>query len=218
MIFDSHLIPAIRAGRITKTLIPASQHVTTGRVRQAHRRTHELDPDGNPIRTLVTPTTIVLTVLDAHPTVLPCVTFADARACGYKTTDELRQAWQNQHPRTVNVQIVTFAFGDTRDRPIYLAYTRHFKPGVQGDYTHSPSRASDAGEVPGSDILERYAQAAMLKRIEERGDEITRERIRSLSIRLKDAGRLGNMPLVAKISSEIAALVREHADETRPAA
>lgn len=160
MIFDRGQIPLIRAGRITAIPIPISQPVTQGRVRPIRRRHTIHDQDDNPTGEKITTLELQLTVLSTRRTNLHELTLADARACGYRTVTDLQQAWQAQHPRAQNIQIVNFAFGDTRDRPLFLSHTRHIRAGIQGDYTHSRSRACDAGEVLTPVEYARYAATA----------------------------------------------------------
>lgn len=96
------------------------------------------DPDGLPIgrlRELVGSVTLVrvekLFVAD--------ITMEIARACGYKTSDDLREKWTDRHPRSDLAAVVWFALGDWRDRDVFLNWTGR----AGGDYTRNSRRSMD---------------------------------------------------------------------------
>lgn len=97
------------------------------------------DPDGLPIgrpRELVGTVTLirveVLYVAD--------LTLEIASACGYKTSQDLREKWTDRHPRSPRAAIVWFALGDWRDRDVFMNWTGR----AGGDYTANARRAMDS--------------------------------------------------------------------------
>jgi hypothetical protein len=169
MIFTAQQIRAIRQGRMIAVLAPQAERVRAGSVRLLRRRGvpagMELAPAaaGRPrdvlahiearldvveTVTVVCDTTpdgeqiaVVLTVLAVEDVELDAVTLHNARACGWRTTGELRAAWASQHPRMRSARLVWFALGDLRDAPLLIG--RGWP-----DYTHDPSRAMFAEPEP----------------------------------------------------------------------
>jgi hypothetical protein len=162
MIFTGQQIRAIRQGRITATLAPQAERARAGSVRVLRRcevtasiarrpgrsgsardvlafvdARLDLDPtvevmcDTTPDGDRVP---VLLTVLAVRDVEVDELTLASARACGCRTTAQLRVWWLSEHPRTTRARLVSFALGDLRDAPVLLS---------KGwpDYTHDPSRA-----------------------------------------------------------------------------
>jgi hypothetical protein len=111
-------------------------------------RVNDVDEDGE-LRPAV------ITVLSVERNVeVAEIAQTTAIACGYKTTDELQNAWFGRHPRSPTCHLVTFALGDVRDKPRFLTSTSVMRwgPGKKGgsplgDYTTNPRQAADDAEA-----------------------------------------------------------------------
>lgn len=114
---------------------------------------------------------------------LGSITFADARACGHRTTDDFKVAWVREHERVVGEAWALHVLGEAGVRAELVArFTRHhaarevwvvdfhlsggrdqfLAAGSRGgDYTTTPARALDP-DAPCVDALTvaRYAKAA----------------------------------------------------------
>jgi hypothetical protein len=69
------------------------------------------------------------------------VTLVHARACGWRTTGQLRAAWTLEHPQSPRARLVSFAVGDVRDTPLLVS-------AGWPDYTRDPGRAMFAEPEP----------------------------------------------------------------------
>lgn len=149
VIFSRDQAAQVRAGKITAAIVPASEQVTTGRLRALRRRFVRHDEDGNPVGEGVETVADVsadgdrrpvkLTILSVDEKHIDDLTQPDARACGYTTRQGLIDAWRAQHPRSEMVKLVRFALGDVRDIDRYIGWTGR----AGGDYTMNRHRAAD---------------------------------------------------------------------------
>jgi hypothetical protein len=186
VIFTAAQVRAIRQHKQTAALMPRGEPVRTGSVRVLRRcevtarvarrpaprgaardvlawieARLDLDPtveivsdvglDGERVA-------VPLTILAVQDVAIDGLTLADARACGWRTTGQLRAAWRLEHPQSVRARLVSFALGDLRDAPVLLS--RGWP-----DYTRDPSRAMFAEPEPvdrreqtrlGADARQRY--------------------------------------------------------------
>lgn len=182
MIFSRDQAAAIRAGKLTATIVPCSSAVKPGRLRPLRRRYLRHDEDGNPtgyaVETVADTTPdgdrrpVMLTILMVDETQLDMLTLGDAKACGYQTRDGLITTWRQQHPRTDSVKLVRFVVGDVRDRDRYLAWTG--QPG--GDYTANPRRALDDAPALTEQQQTQVTTLAAARERERRADPWQRER------------------------------------------
>lgn len=169
MIFTPAQVKAIRQGKQTAVLVPGSERVRAGSVRLLRRcevsAATARHPAGVPTvrevsvwieeRLDLDPTVevvcdtlpdgervaVLLTVLAVEDLALEALTLGHARACGWRTTGELRAAWRSEHPRMELARLVFFALGDLRDAPVLIS---------KGwpDYTVDPSRAMRSEPEP----------------------------------------------------------------------
>lgn len=79
----------------------------------------------------------VATIFAVEDRVIKNLTLADAKACGYRTTEDLRAAWWAEHRRLPEAILVTFRIGDHLDRFRGL----RAQMGSKSDYTSVPSLA-----------------------------------------------------------------------------
>ena len=141
MVFSTSQCRSIRQHRMHAVLVPTSERVQAGRVRLLRRRATP-DEDGHPRPgETVTDTTpdgervaVVFTILAVRDLELAELTLQIARACAFRTTVGLIEAWRAEHPRSPLARLVSFELGDLRDRPRFLS--RGWP-----DYTNDPSRA-----------------------------------------------------------------------------
>jgi hypothetical protein len=163
MVFTTEQVRSIKQGKTTGALVPISDRVAANRLRWLRRRNtpdengqpparpseivQETLPDGERIA-------VVLTILAVRNVEVALVTFADARACGFKTPSELREHWHDQHPRTLLARLVRFAVGDLRDSPRLLAPT-----GSGQDYTCDVNRAMGGTADPGEGLTREQLRA-----------------------------------------------------------
>ncbi|MGD0386401.1 MAG: hypothetical protein ABSB73_09730 [Solirubrobacteraceae bacterium] len=139
MIFTAAQVRAVRQGRMSATLVPRSERVRAGSVRVLRRceltaaLARRPAPRGRPGAVLawigarldldpavevVCDTTpdgervpVLLTVLAIADVELDGVTLVHARACGWRTTGQLRAAWTLEHPQSPRARLVSFAVG-----------------------------------------------------------------------------------------------------------
>lgn len=146
MIFSVEQVRAIRQGKKSATLLPVTARLRPGSVRILRRRV-SLEEEGGSTSTVVETVTdprpepgarepVLITVLAVRDLELEQLTFAEARACGYRTVAGVRDAWLREHPRSPLARLVRFALGDLRNTPRLLAPT-----GAGFDYTGDPHRA-----------------------------------------------------------------------------
>jgi hypothetical protein len=162
MIFTAAQIRAIRQGKQTATLAPTTERARAGSVRvlrrcdvtaQMARRPARAGPardvlafvdarlDLDPTVEVVCDTSrdgdrvpVLVTVLAVQDVDVGALTLQMARACGWRTSGQLRAAWAFEHPRMTRARLVSFALGDTRDAPVLIS-------AGWPDYTHDPGRA-----------------------------------------------------------------------------
>lgn len=194
MIFTRDETALIRQGKITGAVIPASEPITAGRLRNLRRRYVRHDEDGNAIGEATATVTDTNADGERRPVVLTILSIVEqdlaepihldiARACGYRSAAELREEFSARYPRTTRVKLVRFLVGDTRDRDRYLNWTGR----AGGDYTLNPRRAMD--DAP---ALTEEQQARMTAEAHKR-DELVRQHRRSktpLAERLHELERL----------------------------
>jgi ribosome modulation factor len=166
LIFPSTAIAGVHSGVISSILVPLSENIVVSRTRQLRREVIEYDETGQQTgirRETVKRTAFlgekqvphVLTILSVRQVAIAQgldngITLKDARACGFRTTTELRSDWLSRHPRQPLAQLVGFALGDIRDRPRFIAWTGGF-----GDYTGSRHLAADENEALSAEDLNR---------------------------------------------------------------
>lgn len=86
----------------------------------------------------------VATVFKVEDRYYDDLSFADAKACGYRTTDDLKAAWRAAHPVMPEIALVTLKIGDYLDR--YRGLKAQM--GSISDYTTIPSQSAwEAGEA-----------------------------------------------------------------------
>jgi hypothetical protein len=175
VIFTRDEAANVRAGKQTSKLIPASHHIRPNTVRPLRRNTPRHDPDGNPTGTITAtvqyivddqPKPVILTITTVRQLHLDQLELTDAQACGYRTIQALKDAWQAQHPRTTAVKLITFAVGDIRDIDQYLNQTN-----AGGDYTSNRHRALAGEDEP---VLTQAQLAPLTKMARERDRERAR--------------------------------------------
>jgi hypothetical protein len=99
------------------------------------------DETGRPVPLTITSVDLVDVFATEHPLAgTRALTFDDAKACCVRTIADLRVSWQMRHAQTDTAHLVSFAYGDHRDRDVFLNWTGQ----VGGDYTRNPSRAIDS--------------------------------------------------------------------------
>ena len=115
-------------------------------------------------RVQVTPTQVAVTVIDIDdPVMIRSLEQVDVMAAGFKTTDAFRASWAQRHPRSATARRVTFALGDWRDRPRFLAHGVSEFGDAGGNargYTGSALNALDDAECVSDEWLERFAREA----------------------------------------------------------
>ena len=149
IVFTAAQVRAVNQGKQTAMLVPQSERVKAGSVRLLRRRLDTCPTCGAKRTEIVSDTTpggeriaVQFTVLAVKDLTIDALTFQNARACGHRTTDQLRTEWRSKHPRTSDARLISFLLGDVRDLPTFLART------PAPDYTHDPSRAMFAEPEP----------------------------------------------------------------------
>jgi hypothetical protein len=161
VIFAPAEIVSIRQGRKTGHLIPRGEQCRVGRIRRLRRRTD--DGGWEVVLGIVDPLSgeqrpMVVTIESAEVVRLSDLGLSQAKACGHRTTSDLRAEFRGRHPRAGEAQLVRFTLGDSRDMPQYLTWTRMMIPGRIGDYTLSPTLGMEEAAPAGRAILSRQEQ------------------------------------------------------------
>ncbi len=148
----------------------------------------------------------VLTVLAVEPVDVYAtdgeqrLTLEIAIACGYRTTQALRDAWRSRHPRTPLAHVVSFGFGDLRDKPRFLTSTRAMVAGRIGDYTSNLGIAIDDAEALTE--VEYAALSASNRQKDVRRDATRAAALAAVPIEERVAA-------IERAGDEVAALVRD---------
>jgi hypothetical protein len=128
-VFSQDVARLVLEGNASATLVPISTGIKAETVRRFRRRIVTHDEDGTMTGTRTEPVTtirddervpLVLTIRDVRTTELSKITATEAKACGFRTANALRDSWRSRHPRQELVKFVRFEVGDNRDRPNLL--------------------------------------------------------------------------------------------------
>lgn len=199
MIVDKHLADEIRRGKATVFRIPAKRgKAGAPYAKIAYEPAHDYPVRTGPGKEPVCTIRVASVERERfEPTLL------QARAAGFRTTDDYREWWVCQWDRTASggvseeeererrlgwfadrwhgteVWVITFAV--TTDTPLFMAQQRGVAVG-DGQYTHLPSRSIDPGaECIDPGTAERYAKRARESSVKLRQsfqDDIAAERAR----------------------------------------
>jgi len=144
---------------------------------------------------------IEISAIETKP--LADLDLATIRSAGYKTSDELRQEWHGRPLKpTLLIHVCSFR----------IIEARYLHKQIDRGYTTDPAQAvQDEPQALSAHELNQLATVAAARRANERRDEITQQRMRSLAIRLKEAARRGDLKAAAAIRRDLEQLETEAA-------